>query len=476
MRRVAVGLALVALTFPFLFFLSASPAAAPLAAADDLAARGKYREARSLYARAAALEPWRPAPLLRLGEVQFRLGQFAEAERSYRQAVLVHPHNRAAQRGLGRTLAAQGQLVPAAAAWLSAAQAGSAAEAFYEAGLLYLDLGDLVRAEATLSRAATLAEEAGEPALARGARLRLAFLVGRERPAAAEAQLDLAAVEAAPGERSRLTRAREALRALVSVSSPAHGDALLGRGALMAGLPSLAVDFLRRAVAAEPAYADAHAYLALALLSRGEASEAAGAAERALALRSGHQLARYARAAAWRIDGRPRDAILELKELLATSPDEASYLLELGTACADYGDFQAASDYVRRAVELPEAGPDVLLAAALFHVDRGYRPEQALPWAERADAALQNAEAAIARGWALHLVGQSDAALGVLARAAALDPRSARAHYYLGAALEEAGRAPEALREYARAIDLEPAGPIGQRARQSLLSLGERIP
>ncbi|MHB1134238.1 MAG: tetratricopeptide repeat protein, partial [Chloroflexota bacterium] len=310
-------------------------------------------------------------------------------------------------------------------------------------------------------------------ALARAARLRLALLVASARPKAAQEHLARAGEGASAGERLRLGVVEEAVSAAVLADDGAHRDALLGRGALSAGLSALAETYLRQAVAAAPARADAQAYLALASVARGR-PDAVGVVGPALALDPENEVALFAQAESLRLGGRHREAILALKSLLQTAPDDSTYLLALGEACSDYGDYEAALAYVAQAAALPGIGPEAQLAAARFHLDRAYLPERALPWAQQAHAALGDAASTLVLGGTLRLLGRHDEALSLLAQAVALDPRLAPAHYYLADVEEGRGLRESAVAHYGRAADLDPQGPFGRRARQALQSLEQK--
>ncbi len=474
--RVLRGLSLAAVALLFLLFLSPPPAQGSLKAGQTLAQAGQYRQALAAYSQAAQLEPWRPRAWLGGAALRWRLGEISAAEQSYRTALSVHPADCAARLGLGRVLAARGeQTASLAALWPTLAVCPDP-EVAYRAGMAALAAGDFPAAREGLQLAGALADAAGQGALARQARLNLALLLAPEQPDAALAELAKAQDGAAPGVLRQQVTAREAVLAARQAGSSGQRDAVLGRGALAVGLVGLAEGYLRRSLAADPGLAMAQNYLPLALLAAGKGEEAESAAQQALRAHPDSELARYALAASERVQGRPGEAILDLKALLATAPTEPTYLLELGAACADYGDYESAVTFIAQAAEQPGATPDVLLGAARFHLDRAYQPERALTWAEKADAELRDGESGTAYGWALHLVGRDEDAMGVLTRAVAQSPLSAEASYYLGVVCERRGLTVQAVAAYGRAADLDPLSSSGQRAGRALLALAARRP
>ena len=468
MHRVFPRAALLLLLLLPLLFIAGPPGAGYLAAGDEAAARGAYEQALASYAQAAAVEPWRPAPHLRTGDLALRLGRAAEAKEAYERALAIAPAG-AAYLGLARAQAIADDARGAARAYLAYAQLRGDPAAAYAAGRLFLEASAAADAEAALTLATESAAASREAAVAVAARLLLASLVGGDRPAAAERYLLAAREAASPGLEPRVDAALSLFRLALQAGESAGRATWLGRLALATGAPALAEAYCRQAAAADPPGAEAHACLALALLARGQAEAAAASAEQAAALQGDDPLARYARAAALRAAGDLRPAMAELRELLAANPSDPSFVYELASAYADFGDYQAAARLVAAAADGAGDDPALLLAAARFHLDRAFRPTDALPWTQRVvELRPDDPEAWAAHGWALHLAGRHADGAAALARSLAIDPLSPGAHYHLGLAYEKQGMVDMAREHYLRAADLDPTGPDGRRARRAL--------
>ncbi|MHB1007613.1 MAG: tetratricopeptide repeat protein [Chloroflexota bacterium] len=448
-------------------FVVGPPANLALATARALAGEGQYGRALLAYDGALAAEPRRLAVFLEAGDLAFATGDYPRATTVYTRACALEPTNAAAWLGLGRTRAATGDLPGAADAFLRAAEAGRDPALAYAAGDALLARAD-PGAGAALRRATALAAESGGAAVTK-AHLRLALLAADARPEEAEEHLARARSVALAEVDAEVGTVEVALAEAKAASGEAHRLAGLGRAALSIAEPALAVDLLRRSLALAPDYADANAYLALALLAGGQPVEAQASAERALVLVPGNQGARYAKAASLRAQGDARGALAELKSLGAEAPEETAFQLEMAHAYADLGDYPTAGDVVARLAEARSGEVAALLGAAHFHLDRAYQVERAVGLAERAVVVAPTDPAAWdAFGWALHLGGREGEAVVALTRAAALDPLAPTVRYHLGVVYERQGALSQARAAYLRALDLAPFVPQAPRVRQAL--------
>lgn len=226
--------------------------------------------------------------------------------------------------------------------------------------------------------------------------------------------------------------------------------------------------------------------------------------------------ARIAVAAAYAVRGRVDDAIAQYEQALLLEPDSEAALIGLGSVLADEDRFDEAFTPLERVAELNADNPlrytiDALEAVyydlARIHVARGEfeqaegRVLEALEvnrtdadaWLllgdiqahqgdiDAAEEALVNAtrlvpdydEAYIklrdlydragrdggrqfAEGMLRVIDGDASGAVDLLSRAVVDEPDFGDAHQALGIALEEAGRAPEALDAYRRAVAIDP--------------------
>jgi tetratricopeptide (TPR) repeat protein len=228
----------------------------------------------------------------RVGLAHERLGQLAEAEAGFREAIRFHRRNPDAWVNLGRVLGQRGELGGSLRAYDTAVElAPSAADAHLGRGLTRLAVGSVDEAEADLRRAAELAPDDDAPLLALGdvarARGDLEGAVARYREGLRKDATDesgwvklgnaLFASADVPGALSAYD--------LALAEAPGLAAAHNGRGAALMRLGRIddAAEALERAATLDAA--DPNPLLNLGLLheSAGDRREAARAFERALA-------------------------------------------------------------------------------------------------------------------------------------------------------------------------------------------------
>ena len=129
--------------------------------------------------------------------------------------------------------------------------------------------------------------------------------------------------------------------------------------------------------------------------------------------------------------GRLAEAVHHLRKAVEQSPKNAQAWKALGVAYAAQSDFALAADPFRTACEL-----DPRLEDACYYYGRN-----------------------------AYALNRFELSLEALRRALRTDRRPARVHVGLGQALEALGRAPEAEREFRKAIDLNDRAPREQRIR-----------
>jgi tetratricopeptide (TPR) repeat protein len=147
--------------------------------------------------------------------------------------------------------------------------------------------------------------------------------------------------------------------------------------------PRLAEHFLRQALAEDPSFANAHAYLAVALDGRGAADEAVAEAGRALALASDaadHERWTIASRAysvlSRRGDPSDRRGFVErwahaLESHVALYPDDSDALRGLARAHRELGRLDAARDWQLRLAEARPTSVRAQIMGARAHVERG---------------------------------------------------------------------------------------------------------
>lgn len=252
---------------------------------------------------------------------------------------------------------------------------------------------------------------------------------------------------------------------------PAYALAQAGQSLARAGEWAMAAEALGNALAIDPDYTEARAYLGLALdRSGGDGLEqlelaVSEAPEAALP----HQLlGRH-----WRLHGEPALALAEFEMAASLAPEDPLIAVDLGAGYAAVGDLPAARAAYLHATELSPNDPVVWLLLAQFSVDFEVELVQlGIPAARRA-IALQpdSAEAVDLLGYAYYLAGRWELASRFLGRALELDPQVATAHYHMGLLQLSRGQVSAGKRALQQAWNLDPEGRIGNLALRSLENL-----
>src|SRR5574341_804752 len=385
--------------------------------AETSQATGDFASAAEAYSIAYAYQPWVTDHLAQAAESELRAGHYNTAELYLNQLAEIYMSRRE---------------------WAKAAQvlqlltqvAPTDARLFYRLGLIQaLDQPDW--AAAALSRAISLDERLNERLLP----LR-ATLINRE------------------GEPPDLLYAR------------------LGLIYLTLGEYPLSEEALSRALALNPAYGEALAYLAYVRIRQGKPG--LGAAQQAIALNPDSPIVLYLAGLAWMEHERSVQARALFEKAHELDPRNPAFAAEIGSTYRAESAYEWAELWMNEAAYL--AGDDVRFQILLvqFYVDEEYLvAEKGLPLARTlAEQHPDNAQAREALGWAYFLTGQIDLARDELTMALALQPDLARAHFHYAVLLETEGRLADAITHYNRASLLEPDGSFGALARRALKRLG----
>jgi predicted O-linked N-acetylglucosamine transferase (SPINDLY family) len=340
--------------------------------------------------------PKAPSPneLNQLG-ILFNTGRYTELESRAGSLLSLYPNSGFIWQLLGSALLAQGK--DALHAFRRAAELmPDDAEAHYNLGVDFTDLGKLDDAVASYRRAVKL-----KPNFA-FAHNNLGYLLHTlGQPDAA-----LASCRRAVG--------------LKPDYAEAHNN--LGNALQALGQPGEAVASYRRALALKPDYAEAHNNLGITLKALGQPSEAVASYRRALALKPGYAEAHNNLGNALKELGQLDEATVSYRQAIALKPDYAEAHYNLGTALNDLGQFDDAVSSYRHALQIK---PDY-------------------------------AEAHNNLGVALQELGQLDDAVASYRRAQELRPDLIEAHNNLGNALKDLGQLDDAVASCRRALELKP--------------------
>jgi len=400
------------------------------AGAADLAA-GRFESAVRRLQRAGDLGGWTPARRVRLGDAYQGLGDPAAATEQWEQALNELPDNDAILSRLAASYEAAGRYPDAIAMLTRRVQAGAIDPALIYRLALLTTATAPAEASGWLTQAASLSSEFAPQA----ERLRRAI-------AAAQAQEDEAYLYGRAGYE------------LIQMQEWA-----------LAGLA------LTQAVALNPAYADAHAYLGLALDMQGQ--DGAASYRRAVELAPESPLTQFLFGLHYRRLGQAAQALPYLEAAQKLDPANPAIAAEMGGAYAALNDLPQAEHWFSEAVRLAPRDAQFWLLLARFHLDYDWKvPELGLPAARQAVGL--DAESAAAHdtlGFALVLTGDLLNGEESLKRALQLDPELASAYYHLGRLYLQQDKTAEARAALEQAVTLDPDGPYGNLALRALASL-----
>jgi len=153
----------------------------------------------------------------------------------------------------------------------------------------------------------------------------------------------------------------------------------------------------------------------------------------------------FSRAESLFADGKPRDAAIELKNVLRANPDHAKARMLLGKIALAGGDLETAEKEIGRAHRLaPDDESAILLGEIALQSEN---PKKALEFVE-GDAATEDLlmQKLVIRGAALVVLDRLDEAEAVHQRIIDIDPRRVEGHFGLA-------RVYAARRDYVRAAD-----------------------
>ncbi|HWR98929.1 MAG TPA: tetratricopeptide repeat protein [Candidatus Methanoperedens sp.] len=228
---------------------------------------GRWRDSVTLFENAAARTSGNWVALNNLGTAWFERGDFAQAERRYREAIAINPGYATAHLNLANTLR-------------ESRREAEARDEFLEALRLAPTSADVHRGDGGLLLAGALA------ALGRDAEaIPLYREALRENPRQPVVLINLGLALAGQGALGEaIARYREAL-AIDPASFEAHVN--LGNALAVSGSPAAAVPHFREALRLRPGFAEGYANLGNALAAAGDGGGAVAAWEQALALKPG---------------------------------------------------------------------------------------------------------------------------------------------------------------------------------------------
>lgn len=256
-----------------------------------------------------------------------------------------------------------------------------------------------------------------------------------------------------------------------TADDPAYACAVAGRVLFEAKEWALAVRQFERALAVNPEYADAHAYLGYALDQMGYSDKALPHLQQAVALAGDSVVAHTFLGLHYDRLGNVAAARTEYEAAYDLDPDNPAICVEIGQAWAAEGRYVAAEIWLSEAVRLRPDDPVLWETLARFYLDHGLTSEgQGVEAAGELLTLLPgDARAYDLYGWAALQVGDYTTAQDNLEKALALDPGLAEAHYHLGLLWQMLGKSRQMREAFTRALDLDTSGtlvPLVERAME----------
>ncbi len=418
--------------------------------AAQSASIANYQRAADYLNLAATRQPWNATVALKAAEVALQRRRYDEAEAQLKQAEQAGAETLAVALLRADLAEQQNHLTEAAQQWQSILAQHPAETVVYPRLInAYLQLDRWAEAQQFAERWLNQAPDSAD------AQWVLAKLLALIDPDQARIHFRQAPADAAHDFLAALAQPDQALRAL-----------LLGRAYLGQNDLPLAQRAFDEAIAANPNYAEAFAYVGFVRDQRGLDGQAQ--LDRAVALDRDLVVARYFRARhAWQ-HGQLDPALSDLQIANERDPNNVLIATELGRVYIQRSDLATAEQWLIKARDLKPDDPAVWRALAELYIGRSYgTPAQQVSTAQKlVQLVPQEAEARVWLGRAYLLNGDQAAAQRELEKAVEFDPASSAAHFYLGHVFgreTEAGRA-----EYEQAVTLDPGGPVGEAAQRAL--------
>ncbi len=264
---------------------------------------------------------------------------------------------------------------------------------------------------------------------------------------------------------------REVLQAIESAraeESRAYSLALVGQVFAQRARWILARLAFQAAVAEDPDYIEAVAYLGLAK----DQSGGDGLQELLAAVEAAPDAAlpHYFLGVHWYAQEDLPQALVHLERAANLDPANPAIAAQAGAVYAALGRIPEAKAAYRAAVEIDPRDPDFWLLLAQFSLNYEVEVDTLAVPAARNALSLQpeNPAAADALGYAHYLLGDLELSERFLNTALELDAERPSTWFHLGLLRTAQGDLAQAVESLERAIQLDPAGPVAQLARRTL--------
>jgi Flp pilus assembly protein TadD len=263
----------------------------------------------------------------------------------------------------------------------------------------------------------------------------------------------------------------QAIEAARSSDIPAYTLASVGQALTQHGAWTPAIWAFEEALANDSDYAEAHAYLGLALDQSGQNGLAH--LQEAITISPENALGYIFLAYHWQINGEPNTAKVYLEEAARLDPTNPAISAELAQVYVDLGDLEAAKDAMEITLTLAPEDSQLWYLLAQFSIERGIEIEiLGIPAARNAFILdRNNANALVLLGNAHLILGNIDLAEQLLWRAVQFDPNRSMTQYYLGLLRYIQGDYERARAAWEYALHLDPDGSIGELSHRMIQQL-----
>lgn len=235
---------------------------------------------------------------------------------------------------------------------------------------------------------------------------------------------------------------------LMGIIGGAQGDPILslrvGAALATAGEYSLAENAFQYAASVYYPFAEAEAYTALMRVQQGK--NGANAMNQAVAFAPESAVVRYIEGLYWRALRNFEQSQLAFIRAIRFDPGNALYYAELGSTYREAGDLNEAEIWLQSAVEISGKDPVIVAALERFYAEEALLlPDDYLAYLGEQPARSDDPGIISARGWTMHVLGDSAAGLAQVEEALQADPQNPRALFDKARILLDTGRGAEAV-------------------------------
>jgi predicted O-linked N-acetylglucosamine transferase (SPINDLY family) len=250
----------------------------------------------------------------------------------------------------------------------------------------------------------------------------------------------------------------EALYRQILEAEPNHADALhlLGVIAHQTGKHEVAVEYITRAIALNPAAAEYHCNIGEAYRALARLNEAGSSFQQALALNPASAEAMNNMGAVLQEQGKLEEAVAHYRQAVALKPDYAQAYNNLGSALLAQWKTEEAATYIQQALALSPSFAEAHHNLGIVLQRKGHLSEAVAQYRHALALKPDFAEVRISLGDYLKDVGKLDEAVVCYREAVTLNPNMVGAYNNLGNALRDQGKLDEAIACYRQALAINP--------------------